>query len=153
MRDGHGSERFAISIQVCYASLGSKHCPFTMKNVFLIYRWRFEDRSYVLGTGTKLLSLRITLETPSMSPSEDTRKGIWNWWWYNNIEIVAEDHIWLCGLRKRATLPIRVRLTVSMEDLRFDHRVQMYSTFIPGRGVLHMAHETAHCRVAAFLRK
>lgn len=141
-----------IFIQERHDSLVPKRHLLKMENYFLIHKWTREDSCFSFYNKIELRTLHRKFRQPFMRalhmllrranrPSFDLKIT-------ESLEKIKE-HRKICN--KLASSPRRFRLSVGSEELRFNHRVQLYTKFTEGRPVIDMVDKATHFCASSFL--
>lgn len=124
-----------------------------LENYFLKHRWGPSDLSFALYTEDELRRIHKTFGHPSISATERLLKratgGTLNTQNRRAIEQIATS-CRICERNRRA--PRRFKLTVGMNEMRFNHTVQVDTMFIHNRPVCHLVDQATHFSAATFLR-
>lgn len=128
-----------ISIQEQEISIQVRKQKLTMENYLLIYRYTSDNMSYSMYTESELRRIHRLFGHPYVQATEKllrraAKKDI-DGNIMSTIRKIQDD----CKVCKEfAATSRRFKLTVGTEDIRFNHRVYVDTTFINNRPVIHL---------------
>lgn len=114
-------------------------------------RWKPDDTSFAIYTEKELRTPHRTFCHPSVKALEmllcPANGPLFDGRTTQSLELTREDGT-ICT--EYWSAPLRFKLGVDSEELRFNHLVQVYTMLLNSWPVIHMVEEATHCCASSF---